>query len=452
VYCAVACEEKNKPTVTLVNQGFANDARSASSGKGMPGLRVVPTAVPCESSVEQDIDAGISAVFESIIGALTRPLSREEKAPQPPSIDKPARIIFRGELKEVNRFFYRRGWTDGFPIVPPTEEEVAEMLKGTDFPPDHLVANLIPRSGKATVEKIAINAVMAGALPTYMPLLIAGLQILADPTSGFGGWGVSTGSWAPFWVINGPVRNDLKVNSGTGALSPGDIANATIGRAMGLIIKNIGGIRKGMEDMGTQGNPGKYSMVIAENEEESPWEPFHVEHGYQKEDSTISVFSPNTYIQGWPYGSDDEGIMRALVDNILPKGGLCITLTPPHAKNLFRAGWSKNNIREFLSEHARTQPYRLPSYWGSSSPLFDGARPGLWGKRVPVRDSDSVRIINSPEQIQIIVAGGPGAMMGMHMGGSFFGTQKISEKLILPANWSQLVEQYKSMAPNYARY
>jgi len=100
----------------------------------------------------------------------------------------------------------------------------------------------------------------------------------------------------------------------------------------------------------------------------------------KKEDSTISVFSPNTYIQTWPYGSDDEGIMRALIDNILPKGGLCISLTPPHARNLFKAGWSKKDIKQFLAENARTQPYHLPSYWGTSSPLFDGSRPGLWGQ------------------------------------------------------------------------
>lgn len=418
----------------------------------MPALRVVPTTIPCESSQLDDVKAGISAALEDIIAALTKPLSAEEKSPKPKEVEKPARIIFKGDLKEVNRFFYRRGWTDGFPVMPPTEEEVAEMLTGTDLPADHIVAELIPRMGKATVEKIAINAVMAGALPTYMPILIAGAQILANPTSDFGGWAVSTGSWAPFWVINGPIRNDLHVNSGAGALSPGDIANATIGRAMGLIIKNIGGIRKGVEDMGTQGNPGKYSMVIAENEEESPWEPLHVEYGYRKEDNTISVFSPNSYLQMWPYGSNDEGILRAVIDNTLPRGGLCITLTPPHAQTLFRSGWNKKAIKEFIFEYARTQPYRLPAYWGTSSPSFDGSHPGLWGSRIPMRDTDSVRILNSISAIQIIVAGGPGAQIGLHMGGSFFSTQKKTEKVKLPGNWQQLVEKYKNIVPAYARY
>jgi hypothetical protein len=133
------------------------------------------------------------------------------------------------------------------------------MLSGTDLPPDYLVAEIVPRNGKATVEKIAINAVMAGCLPTYMPVLVAGVQALTAPDTTFGIWGVSTGSWAPFWIINGTVRNDLHIDSGSGTLSPGDKANAAIGRAMGLIIKNIGGIRKASEDMGCLGNPGKYS-------------------------------------------------------------------------------------------------------------------------------------------------------------------------------------------------
>ena len=132
----------------------------------------------------------ISGVIDEIVAALTRPLTAEEEVSQSPKeSEKPARIIFKGNLEEVNRFFYKRGWTDGLPIIPPTEEAVAEMLTGTDLPPDHLVAKLEPRLGKATVEKIAINAVMAGALPTYMPLLIAGVPEpwLTNRGSGYDG-------------------------------------------------------------------------------------------------------------------------------------------------------------------------------------------------------------------------------------------------------------------------
>ena len=202
---------------------------------------------------------------------MTTPLTEEEKNPKQKEPEKYSRIAFKGSLEEVNRFFYKRGWSDGLPIIPPTEEAVAQMLTGTDLKPDHVVVKIIPRLGKATVEKIAVNAVMAGALPTYMPVLIAAVEAAYGPKSKKGPWQLgSTLSPAPFWIINGPIRNDLHVNFSSGILNPGDIANAAIGRAMGLIVKNIGGIRKGIEDMAVIGNPIKYTTVLAENEEESP--------------------------------------------------------------------------------------------------------------------------------------------------------------------------------------
>jgi hypothetical protein len=436
------------PTATIVNKGFANDARSALSSRGMPGARIVATSIPCESSVMEDIEAGVDAAMDEIIAALTRPLSSEEKSPTSKEKENPARIVFKGDIQEINRFYYRRGWGDGLPIIPPTEEAVAEMLTGTDLPADHVVAKLIPRLGKATIEKIAVNAVMAGALPTYMPLLITGLELLADPNSIFGTTGVSTGSWAPFWIINGPVRNDLHINSGTGALSPGDIANAAIGRSMALIIKNIGGARKGVEDMGVQGNPGKYALVLAENEEESPWEPLHVERGFKKEDSTISVSFPNCYQQTWPMASDDEGILRGIIYSI--RRPPYIVLTPPHAKTLARRGWTKQDIKEFISEHARVPAYETGAYWGTSSPATaEGGRPGLYKNRIPMRDNDLIAVAPDPNNITILVAGGPGAFIGLHTPST---GRKGTRKVNLPKGWDKLVAKYKDVAPVYAQY
>ncbi|MFH1647602.1 MAG: hypothetical protein ABID71_07965, partial [Chloroflexota bacterium] len=167
MYDTASIEERHKPTVTLTNRGFANDAESAARSQGFPGLRYIPTAVPCEASIMADIEAGIDGALDDIIGALTKPLTAEEKAPKAKEAEKPARIIFKGSLQEVNRFFYQRGWTDGLPIIPPTEEAVAEMLTGTDLSPDHLLGKLQSRMGKATIEKIAVAGVMAGCLPTY---------------------------------------------------------------------------------------------------------------------------------------------------------------------------------------------------------------------------------------------------------------------------------------------
>ncbi len=450
MYDAVSIEDRKKPIAVMVNKGFANDAESASRGRGMPVLRVVPTAVPCEASIMEDIEAGVDGALDAIIAALTKPLTAEEKSPEPEEAEKPARIIFKGSLEEINRFFYQRGWTDGLPIIPPTEEAVAEMLTGTDLPPDRLLGKLQSRLGKATVEKIAINAVMAGALPTYLPVLIAATIDLLESEPGFMGYttfGFSTGSWAPFWIINGPIRNQININNGSGAFSPGNIANAAIGRAMGLIIKNIGGVRKGIEDMGVMGNPMKYSMVIAENEEDSPWEPLHVEYGYKKEDSTISLAFPQTYIQHWPYGADAQGILRSVVDNILRGMRYTLVFTPTHAKNLAREGYTKEKIKKYIAEN-KVIPMSRVMAAGMGGPRPPGTPPGP----MPGKEADMVPLIRDPRVIRVIVGGGPGAFIAHIVGGGATPGRKEIQKIELPKNWDRLVAKYKNVVPTYAKY
>jgi hypothetical protein len=453
VYDAIAIEKRGKPAVVLANRSFASDAQSAASSKGMPPLRVVPLSVPCECSDEKQVDEGVESAIAQIIDNLTRPLSPEEKSPAPKELENPPRIVFKGNLEEVNHFFYRRGWTDGLPIIPPTEEAVAEMLAGTDLPPDYLVGEMVPRLGKATVEKIAVNAVMAGALPTYMPVLIAGVRALVDPRWDPSVPTVSTGSWAPFWIINGPIRKDLHINTGWGALSPGDIANAAIGRAMGLITKNIRGVRKGIEDMGCLGNPCKYSMVIGENEEESPWEPLHVEQGFRKEDNAVTVFFPNSSSQMWAYGSDDEGILRTVIYNLIPgrRGMFCLVLTPPHAKILADKGWTKKDIQTFITDQGRVPAYHVPEYWK----VREGGFSGLHKNWIPMNLSDSVPVLPEKDWIRVIVAGGQGAIVGQFVGppvGSREETTWITAKVELPENWDKLVARYKDLVPRYVRY
>ena len=426
-------EDRNKPTAVLVNEYFLNDALSAGSQKGMPDLRIVPETIPCESMDDKEIGSGIDEVLDDIIVALTKPLSAKEKSPKTRERENTSRIVFKGNLKEVNQFFYKRGWADGFPVIPPTEEEVAEMLTGTDLPPDHVVAKIIPHLGKATVEKIAINAVMAGALPTYMPLLIAGVEAVADPDSHFVAWGFSAGSWSPFWIINGPIRKELNINCGSGVLSPGDIANAAIGRAMGLIIKNIGGVRKGIEDMGSLGNPGKYTMVIGENEEKSPWEPLHVSHGYKKEDNTITLYFPNTYFQMLPNQSTESAVLSAAVHDIgfTGKGSYTLILAPAAADFLANAGWKKKDVERIIEKV--TGPIGMPS------------------KAPPVENKSYLKSVigAAPSSVQIVVAGGAQNAMAFTKG---LGIGGLTKKIELPANWEKLVSKYKNMVPTYARY
>ena len=443
-YDAITAEQSSTPAVMLVAEGFENDVRSAVSSRGIPGLRFVTETVPCECTIEEKIQAGISeGAIDNIIAALTRPLTAEEQSPSK-EVEELPRIVFKGDPQEVNRFFYKRGWTDGLPIIPPTEESVEEMLTGTGLPADHVVARITPRLGKATIEKIAINAVMAGALPTYMPLLITGVQLLADPAGAFGMYGVSTSSRAPFWIINGPVRIDANIHGGIGALSPGHIANATIGRALGLIVKNIGGIRPGIEDMAVHGNPMRYSMVVGENEEESPWEPLHVERGRSKEDSAITLFFPNSYTYVLAYSADANGILNTAIHNIPPGGGgaLCMLVNPTFAKFLADEGWTKKEIQKFIKEHARCP---RDKHW--LSPL------GMIPKEFEtLANTDSMPLIISPDGVSIIVCGKFSSWIGLATGSYLSGGVFVTKKVELPANWKNLVEKYKDIVPTYIRY
>jgi hypothetical protein len=450
VYDATSIEDRQKPVVMLANEGFINDAESASRAKGMPGVRVVSAKVPCESTVLADIEAGIDEAWNNIVAALSKPLSAEEKNPKTEKAEQAARIIFKGSLEEVNRFFYRRGWTDGLPVIPPTEEAMAEMLTGTDLPADHLLGKLQSRLGKATIEKIAINAVMAGALPTYLPVLIAGTINLLESESGFAGYttfGFSTGSWAPFWIINGPIRNQINVNSGSGAFSPGNIANAAIGRAMGLIIKNIGGVRKGIEDMGVMGNPMKYTMVIAENEEESPWEPLHVELGYKKEDSTICLSFPQSYLQHYPPGTDAANVIQSIMENMPRSMRYTIVFNPAYARNFAREGYNKEKIKQYIAEN------KLVPAGQARQNISVVVPPGATGTQSSPKDvSGMIPLIRDTRFIRIIVAGGPGAFVAHLIGGGATPGKKEIQKIEVPRNWDKLVAKYKSMVPVYAKY
>lgn len=407
---------------------------------------MVSETIPCECSIAEEAEEGIDAALDRTIAALVQPLTAEEVSPKPKIRTQNPRIVFRGNIQEVNRFFYKRGWGDGLALIPPTEDAVAEMLTGTDLPPEHIVGTLLPRLGKATVEKIAINAVMAGALPVHMPVLLACMEALFDPAARASAFAVSTGSWAPFWIVNGPIRNQIYVNGSSGALSPGNIANAAIGRAMGLIVKNIGGMRKAIEDMGTLGNPGKYTLVLGENEENSPWEPLHVEEGFAPEDSTVSLMYPNCYAQHSPtYGTEDRDIISNLLYSLptTTLGALCFLVPPVHARRLAQKGWTKEKIRNYIAEFAQAPAFKHPAHYDSGKAL---AR----HKTVPMDALEPIRLIADPSNIRIVVAGGPGTFIGILTGG--FSSRRVIKRIRFPRNWDKLVAKYRNLTPTYELY
>jgi hypothetical protein len=313
-------------------------------------------------------------------------------------------------MDEVEIFF-ERGVTDGLPVVPPTRERVDRLLAAVpDRRPDELVGLVPPNHGRATVEKIAINAVMAGCRPDYLPVVLAAVESALDPVFNLHGVVTTTHFAAPLLVVNGPIRQAIGLHSGAGVFGPGFRANATIGRALRLCLVNLGGARPGEISMSTFGHPGRYAYCIAEAEEESPWPPLHVERGFTGTESTVTAFACEA-----PHGISDHA-SRTARDLAASLGwsmtGLwndkhwplyCETLLvvgPEHAATFAADGWSKDDLRRFLFETVR-RPYRecLPDDRGGESSI-------LRFRPEPPEPDALVPKFPSPEEIFVVVAGG----------------------------------------------
>ncbi len=264
------------------------------------------------------------------------------------------------ETDDLIEVCYENGWTDGLPVVPPTPERVERMLSATDRDPDELIAAVPPKWGRATVEKVAINAVMAGCKPEYLPLILTAVEAMTAEQFNLHGVQVTTSHVGPMLVVNGPIRRQLEINDGFNLFGQGYRANATIGRALRLICTNIGGALPGELDRAAFGHAGKYTCCIAEKEETSPWESLHVERGFQADDSTVTVFAaagPQTVND---HGSNTgEGILNTIAQNIAAPGNssgeTLLVIGVEHAKTISEDGFSRADIQRYIAD--TTQQY-----------------------------------------------------------------------------------------------
>src|SRR5580765_5823947 len=223
----------------------------------------------------------------------------------------------RVEDVDAGEFCFQQGWTDGLPVVPPTEDRVRMMLGAARLDPKQEIAFITNRSVSVTAEKVAINAVMAGCRPEYMSVVVAAVEGIGDPAWSYHGPGTSTGGAGVLMIINGPITRELDINAGDNLFGPGWRSNLTIGRALRLVMRNVAGSRPGLLDRGTVGHPGKLSYVIAENETDSPWTPLHVERGFRPEQSTVTVMAAERAHQFYnQLSSTPEGILTTLADNM----------------------------------------------------------------------------------------------------------------------------------------
>ena len=297
--------------------------------------------------------------------------------------------------------WFDKGVTDGLPVIPPSRERVERMLGGTTRDRQELVGEVAPNYGRATVEKVAVNAVMAGCRPEYLPVVLAAVQAVTDPAFNLHGVATSTHFSAPLIVVHGPIRERIALNCSFGVFGPGHRANATIGRAVRLVMINLGGAKAGETSMSTFGHPGRYTYVMAENEAESPWTPLHVERiGCRPTDSAVTVMAALAPIQFYnQLSSTAAGVLGTLCDTLRYPGQIgqpnyCVVLAGEHMRTIAADGWSKAEIRKFIFEN-------------STNTVAHFKRTARMPGAVKPEDETANRpIVQSPDDILVVAAGG----------------------------------------------
>ena len=330
-------------------------------------------------------------------------------------------------------FFFQKSWSDGLPVIPPTQERMTAMLSGASFGGSEIIGQVPPLMGEASVEAIAAHAVMAGCAPSYLPVVIGGLRALLEPELNLNGVQGTMHSAAPLLVVNGPYARKIGLHGGTGCFGPGFRANATIGRAIRLILMNLGGGVPISASMSTFGSPARYTYCFAENEAESPWEPLSVTRGFHRDDDVVTavmVEAPQGYIDD--YSKEPESFFVGLTDKISTMGSLniwlktqvVVALGPDHARMCAQAGFRKEDVHRRISKLARR-------------PLGELKKSGYWREEMTAKwpfdvdlqdDSFLVPAIKEEDDLLLLVAGGTPGPVTAVMPGWVDGSEAVSMK------------------------
>ena len=393
----------------MVTESWEGMAYTLAHGLGVAREQMVILPGDFELWAEDRVRASAQGVLEEVARGLTRKEQRTNGA----TGEGGDLLELVGDPEAVQELFLQKQWTDGLPIVVPTEERIQAMMATAKRKPQEVVAFLAPQWGAATVEKLAVNAVMAGCRPEYFPVVTAAVEAMADPEFDLLLHATSNSSATPLAIVNGPVRKALTMNSGYGVFGSVAQANATIGRALRLIRLNIGGQIPGLTDMSTFGHPGEYSMCIAEDEENSPWEPLHVQRGFRAEDSTVTVVWLKTFQGlGNQHAKQPDSLLTIIASSLAwmgcrhypsdsrDVGDVLIVLSPGYAQRFAAAGFSLRDMQLFLRDRARLPLEEFPQ---ELVPHLQR------GGRI---DGRHVYIAARPEQFVIFVAGGFSADRG----------------------------------------
>ena len=428
----IEVEKMGKPAVPIVSGRFEGDAISSSRAFAMPDLRFVLVPRIYRNLPNDECVRQTELAFDDLVRALT---DETDGAVGQHGIDTEGAFRFEGDdrfdaVLRMNEDFIGRDWGDSFPLLPATREAVDALIAGTCLPADHLVCDMPPGFGLATVEKIAINAAMAGAKPEHMPVIIAAVKALSQ-VGGYGGKSLlmSTSAHAPMLVVNGPIAKEVGLNP-RAALGPGrdNRVNITIGRAFSLCLRNIGYWYPNQMDMDTVGTPRKFVHCIAENEEMSPWEPFHVNQGFNDRDSAVSVFTTDGELDVQDQGNTTaDGMLKTIAYGSTfgtrslgeSHGAERLILMPPDVARIVGAeGFSKRAAKEFLHFHANTSLGKMIQYM----PLAGEARVAanwkwLEGLTEEQRLNINVPVLDNANRYYIVVVGADRAKSLVHPSG-----------------------------------
>lgn len=466
---SAVAERAGVPVVSLICESFVRGAQAVANGVGFPNM---PIAV-----IPGHVDTQTYDELKTNIETVTLPKVLEGLTIQPPQPKKelseqtPMSIVFRGSYEEVNKFFLTRGWSDSLPIVPPTRENVEQFLAFTDRSHEEVIGALLPDSRQATIWNTAVNGVMAGCRPEYMPVLVALTEAMADPQYGVEHSGNTPGS-ETLITLNGQIVKELDFNYEQGALRDGFQANTTIGRFWRLMLRNVAGFHLHQTDMATFG--GTWKVVLAENEDALArigWQPLSVDQGFEAGENVVTIAR---HVSGGVitgiFGQKAEDILPYIADRfacymgweiwftVLPRPALSgsqrphLILTPVLAEAIAKSGWSKSDVKQYLYDHARIPAWKVEKFnwgWTNFAPdhvsLCEYVKEGVLGAQFCESEDPNrmVPIVCSPDDFVITVSGDPGrtnAYLFISNGSLGYTTSK---SIKLPKNWIEKLKVAK---------
>ena len=334
------------------------------------------------------------------------------------------------DLAGAMELCYTNGWTDGLPVVPPTAERIEAMLQAGGLEPERQLAFIENRQVSVTAEKVAINAVMAGCKAEYMPVVAAAVEALADPLYGYHGPATSTGGAAVFMLVNGPIARELDLNSGDNLFGPGWRANATIGRAIRLVMRNVIGTLPGELDRSSLGHAGKYSFCIAENEADSPWPALHTTRGFKPDQNAVTIFAayaPHQYSNR--LSATPEGVLDTACATMRISAGTArqpqyaMVFAGEHQAIFRKAGWAREDVQRYCFDHTK-------------STLAELKRINLLAGEVTSEDERAMYpLVERPQDLLVIAAGGRAGVQSAFIPGwgGKAGSQSVTKEIRKPA-------------------